>query len=930
MFSRIAAVFFLATATLFAETQSTLFVSPTGGGASFSQTEPGNLLAARNLVRTMSTAMTGNIVVYLYGGTYQLTNSFQLQENTTTHDSGNGGYNIIYEAYPGQIPIISGGIVVTNWSLFNGGSNIWSAFVGVGVNSRQLYVNGVRAIRARSTLNPPGFDVTSKGFTTISMAMQSWGNTTNIEIVERNAWKQLRCPVASISGSNIIMQTPGWTYTGNSPTPGPPWNGDGTVSFHGVSWVENAYELLASPGMWYLNQATGYLYYMPHTDENMTNAIVVLPVVEKLVDTSGGSLATPVHNIVFSGITFEYATWLLPSTSAGYADNQTSILWPGPTGALKTLGNVSFQTASHIQITNCVFEHLGGSAIDFGGGAQSNIVVGNHIEDVSSDGISLGEVTGYATVYPGQMTDGNVIQDNYIRRIGQEYEDAIPIWVGYAKNTLIAHNDIDNTPYSGICIGWGWGTASYANNNQVVGNYVGNVMETLSDGGSCYTLSAQTNSWETGNYYKDSCGQGVYWDEGTSFYTAISNVIDNCAYNYVNIHSSGGTLNNRSDVATNNFSNVTAQSEAATAASNCVITNTVFVTGENWPPAAQAIIQNAGLEPGYQPVQLTSQELNDSQIPAAAYQGSNWSVSNGRGYGDYDDDVHYTTIDGDDLSYTFFGTGISYVTEVNIDEGNVDIYLDGVYQTAISCFATNRLPQQTLYTTNNLSSGTHKLKIVKSGGTYMLVDALVVTGNPEIYVNDSDASFEHIPTDWTYSSSRGLGDYHSDVHYTVTNGQYVQYAFAGVGITWIGELNTDEGNVDVYLDGNYQTTVNCYSSTRVAQDRLFTSTNLLPGAHTLKLVKNGGSYMLLDAFAIAFLNQQQLFTGFTVNGNGSATLNFAGTPGCMYVAQFSTNLTAKSAWQNISTNVMGNNGLWQFTDTRATNTTGFYRVLHQP
>ena len=824
----------------------------------------------------MSASMTGNIVVYLYGGMYQLTNSFQLQENATSHDSGTGGYNVIYEAYPRQIPIISGGIVVTNWSLFNAGSNIWSAFVGLGVNSRQLYVNGLRAIRARSALGPSGFTVTSTGFTTANTAMQSWGNRTYIEIVQRNDWKQLRCPVASISGTSIVMQTPGWTYTGTSPTPGRPWNGDGVVSLNGVTWVENAYELLTSPGMWYLNRATGYLYYVPRPGENMTNAAIVLPVVEKLIDAEGGSLATPIHNIVISGITFEYATWLLPSTSAGYADNQTSIMWPGPTGALKTLGNVSFQTASHIQITNCVFEHLGGSAIDFGSGAHSNIVIGCHIEDLSSDGISLGEVTDYATTNAVQMTDGNVIQDNYIRQPGQEYEDAIPIWVGYAKNTLIAHNDIDNTPYMGISLGWGWGTASYAESNQVLDNYVGNVMQTLSDGGSCYTLSAQTNSWEIGNYYKGSGSQGIYWDEGTSFYTALSNVIDNCAGNYVNIHSSSGTLNDQRDVATNNFSNVTASSDAATAGGNCVITNTVFATGESWPPAAQTIVKNAGLEPAYKRVGLAVQEVNDSAIGASAYQGSSWAVSSGRGYGDYDDDVHYTTSNGDYLSYTFFGTGIGYVTEVSPDEGNVDVYLDGVFQTTVSCFTANRLPQQTLYTTNDLSPGTHTLMLVKSGGTNMLVDALVVTGNPEIYVNDSEASFDHVPTDWSYSSGRGYGDYHGDVHYTVTDGQYVQYTFPGVGITWIGEMNNDEGNVDVYLNGNYQTTVDCYSTTREAQQRLFSATGLSPGTHTLKLVKNGGSYMILDAFAIFPLDFSPITFGAATTISGTNDVDTAG------------------------------------------------------
>ena len=548
--------------------------------------------------------------------------------------------------------------------------------------------------------------------------MASWGNITDIEIVGRHDWKHLRCPIASIVGTNITMQTPGWNYIGKSPTPGHPWNGRGAVAMTVVSWVENAYELLASPGMWYLNEVTGYLYYIPRPGEDMTSATVVLPVLEKLVDASGGSLTTPIHNIVFSGIYFEYGTWLLPSTSAGYADNQASIMWSGPKTPLKTTGNVSFQTSRNIQVTNCVFEHLGGTAIDFGTGAHNNTIIGNHIEDISSDGISLGEVTDYATSNTNQMTDGNIIQDNYIRRVGAEYEDAVGVWVGYSKNTLITHNDIDNTPYTGMSVGWGWGTYSYSANNRIIGNYVGKVMQTLDDGGSVYTLSAQTNSWEIANYYKDSCYQAIYWDEGTAYYTAISNVLDHPARNWVNI----GISSIHDNTATNNYSNTTTLNNQGT---HCVITNTTYVRGESWPAGAQMVISNAGIEPPYQAIK-----------------------------------------------------------------------------------------------------------------------------NPEIYVNDSEAVFDHVPSSWTYSASRNLGDYHGDAHYTSTVGQYVQYTFAGTGITWIGEMDNNKGNVDVYVDGTLQKTVNCYSTTEISQVRLFSATNLAAGTHSIKLVMKSGSFMLLDAFAI--------------------------------------------------------------------------------
>src|SRR5580693_8884467 len=83
-----------------AATQATLYVSPTGSGTAFTQAQPGTLTDAQNKVRTMTTGMTGDIIVYLEGGTYTLTSSFQLQENSTTHDSGTNGFNVFYEAVP--------------------------------------------------------------------------------------------------------------------------------------------------------------------------------------------------------------------------------------------------------------------------------------------------------------------------------------------------------------------------------------------------------------------------------------------------------------------------------------------------------------------------------------------------------------------------------------------------------------------------------------------------------------------------------------------------------------------------------------------------------------------------------------------------------------------------------------------------------------
>ena len=80
---------------------------------------------------------------------------------------------------------------------------------------------------------------------------------------------------------------------------------------------------------------------------------------------------------------------------------------------------------------------------------------------------------------------------------------------------------------------------------------------------------------------------------------------------------------------------------------------------------------------------------------------------------------------------------------------------------------------------------------------------------------------------------------------------------------------------------------------------------------------------------VTVLVTQQIVSGVTNNGNGSVTLNFTGIPGATYWVVTATNLLTPSAdWTPVSTNIAGTNGLWQFTDTQATNfLQQFYRTV---
>jgi hypothetical protein len=100
------------------------------------------------------------------------------------------------------------------------------------------------------------------------------------------------------------------------------------------AYVENAFELLGTPGQWYFDRADKSIYYVPRATENMARADVEIPVLETLVAIVG-TTAQPVHDITFSGVAFEYATWLGPSSGMGFSEIQANYTVTGADGYAK-------------------------------------------------------------------------------------------------------------------------------------------------------------------------------------------------------------------------------------------------------------------------------------------------------------------------------------------------------------------------------------------------------------------------------------------------------------------------------------------------------------------------------------------------------------------------------------------------------------------
>ncbi|HTR40832.1 MAG TPA: fibronectin type III domain-containing protein [Pseudomonadales bacterium] len=639
------------TACFFAQllsAQADLYISPTGNDSNpGTQAQPIRTLAhARDLVRGMNQNMTGDITVWLAGGTYRLAEPLVLG----AQDSGSGGHNIIYAAMDGQTPIISGGVQVTGWKLVDAGKNLWSAPAPAGLqNTRQLYVNGVRALRTQGRL-PVKLTETKTGYTADSPAMANWRNPVDIEFVytggndiwsERSSglgpWTEPRCPVAGIDGTTITMAQPCWdNSTKRVPLPPEvgfkrPANlvGPATIG-KSPEYVENAYELLGTPGQWYFDRTTHIIYYVPRTGEDLATADVEMPVLEKLI-SGEGTEAAPVQYIVFKGLQFSYATWLYPSSPEGFSEIQANYMVTGPEGYAtqglgdlapggqkpfgawtKTAGNVSFTYDRVIQFIGCDFVHLGGAGLELGHGSQADMVRGNVFTDISANGIELGGVD-LPESNDAQATRNNQILDNHIYNVAAEFHGGIGIDVGYAQNTVIANNQLDHLPYSGISMGWGgWpdkieraGVANNSHDNLVEENLIFDHMQLLCDGGAIYTQGLTGPSLAhgeklLGNVIHDqySSGHGIYTDNGCNNVEAYNNIIfhtdhDNWGSRHKNYYDGNGKTYDYLDFENNYWQ----QGERDSSERNATVKNNHLISALDQAPAN--ILNKAGLQPAY-------------------------------------------------------------------------------------------------------------------------------------------------------------------------------------------------------------------------------------------------------------------------------------------------------------------------------------------
>ncbi|NLX13479.1 MAG: hypothetical protein GXY44_07480 [Phycisphaerales bacterium] len=531
-------------------TARTLHVAPDGN-----DDNPGTaakpfatLRQARDAVRKINQNMTDDIVVILHGGVYTLRETLIFE----SQDSGTGGHKIVYRAARGQTPVISGGKAITGWQPDTDGR--WKAQTDLD-NFRQLYIDGVRAVRARGGPLPDAELFGKDGYKTTALEMAEWKNPKDIEFCYQVIWNHTRCKVESITRdgdhASITMLQPHFTYARNM---------EG-ARIETPSYIENALELLDDPGEWYFDRAAKTVYYLPKPGQDMSEARVVVPAIEKLVELRG-TLDKPVENIHFVGITFTEADWLQPSeigfvnVQANFRLNWKEPMWRGDhvtalhNEQIKSPANVVCHAAKGLRFERCTFTRLGAAGIDVEFGSQNNIIAGCRFYDISGSAIQIGDVTrdDHHPDDDRKIVKGNAVVNNYIHDCCVEYMGGVGVFAGYTDSTIIGHNEICRLPYSGISVGWGWGeqdagggwegyiipfkydTPTPAKNNCIEYNHIHHVMHPLRDGGAIYTLGNMPGTIIRGNHIHDNPGLpggGIYLDEGSGFIEITNNVVYN-------------------------------------------------------------------------------------------------------------------------------------------------------------------------------------------------------------------------------------------------------------------------------------------------------------------------------------------------------------------------------------------------------------------
>ena len=373
---------------------------------------------ARKYVRTINDNMTGDIIVNIEGGTYNIETPIYFNDE----DGATNGKKIIYKGI--NRPTLSGGVNVTGFIESSLGNGIYEASFSGADKVSALYVNGERRYIARSEKMYRGIqkpeemrtrdwyenhpdDVednynwydeetpyTYDGIVMNKSDIADFSNIEDVIFVWNLNWKFHTVKVNEIlpnpydEDSVFVRMSPGfWEYFVCMK------EAKGQENYPAANhdfYIANALELLDAPGEFYYDRYKNIIYYMPKRGEDMKTANVVVPIADQLINIEGDDIDKKVQGLCFTGFNFmhtQFNCWL-----DGFCGEQgigNAVGYDVPT---YTTAAVYVDRGENIEFTDNNFFGLGGVGIHAYNGVHNSNFSGNAFSDIGDAAVVVGTV----------------------------------------------------------------------------------------------------------------------------------------------------------------------------------------------------------------------------------------------------------------------------------------------------------------------------------------------------------------------------------------------------------------------------------------------------------------------------------------------------------------------------------------------------------